>query len=275
MGEPHFPEGLAAALPGLGEVHYERRIVTFFDILGWRRHIEQAASDPLRLAEMNFILHVFAVFESIRTSNQLPGARISTFSDNVAISVPYNEEFLSPTIIAMARVQLGLAISGFLVRGAITVGDLYHSEAVVFGPALVRAYELESTQAVYPRVLLDTDVPAFADKEGSLLSRDGDLLFIDPFHAGFAEELMANPVDVSAPVAAMEEALNVRMPALDSPNIPGVVLLNRLLERWSQEMAHPLRARDWEKLAWVFDRVAQRLGLSVRAAVLPRNPLAD
>jgi len=44
---------------------------------------------------------------------------------------------------------------GFIIRGAITIGDLYHDERIVFGPALNQAYEIESTIANYPRVIVD------------------------------------------------------------------------------------------------------------------------
>lgn len=46
----------------------------------------------------------------------------------------------------------------YLVRGAITRGALYHDDAVVVGPALVRAYELESQVAIYPRIILDPNL---------------------------------------------------------------------------------------------------------------------
>jgi hypothetical protein len=42
----------------------------------------------------------------------------------------------------------------FFVRGGLTV-DLFHiREGLIFGPALVEAYELESRHAVHPRVVL-------------------------------------------------------------------------------------------------------------------------
>ena len=49
--------------------------------------------------------------------------------------------------------QLTLLRKGFLIRGAITVGDMYHDEHYCFGPALIEAVELEKL-AMYPRVIL-------------------------------------------------------------------------------------------------------------------------
>lgn len=45
-----------------------------------------------------------------------------------------------------------------LVRGGIAVGDVYHREGKVFGPAMIHAYKLESTCAIYPRVILQPEI---------------------------------------------------------------------------------------------------------------------
>ena len=55
-----------------------------------------------------------------------------------------------------------LAEIGFLVRGALTVGDLYHSDRHVVGPAMVEAYRLESKVAKVPRIIIDEKVLAVA-----------------------------------------------------------------------------------------------------------------
>ena len=43
---------------------------------------------------------------------------------------------------------------GILLRGGITVGQLCHKDNIVYGPAMVEAYELESKSAIYPRVIV-------------------------------------------------------------------------------------------------------------------------
>ena len=47
---------------------------------------------------------------------------------------------------------------GFLVRGGIARGDLFHHVGKVVGPALIKAYELENKKAVYPRIIIDPAV---------------------------------------------------------------------------------------------------------------------
>lgn len=42
-----------------------------------------------------------------------------------------------------------------LIRGAITFGKLYHNNGVIFGEALVNAYNMEKDKACYPRIIYD------------------------------------------------------------------------------------------------------------------------
>lgn len=53
--------------------------------------------------------------------------------------------------------------NGFIARGAITYGDLFYDNEknIWFGPAMNRAYFLESKQAIFPRIIID---PKYAEK---------------------------------------------------------------------------------------------------------------
>jgi len=44
---------------------------------------------------------------------------------------------------------------GWLVRGGISIGELYIDETMVWGEALLKAYDLENNVAIYPRILFD------------------------------------------------------------------------------------------------------------------------
>ena len=47
---------------------------------------------------------------------------------------------------------------GLMMRGGISIGNLIHEEAgALFGPSMNEAYELESTLAIYPRIVFSKD----------------------------------------------------------------------------------------------------------------------
>jgi len=51
---------------------------------------------------------------------------------------------------------------GFLFRGAVVYGKVVHTENKLFGPAFLKAYEMEQKQAIFPRIIIDDDVLAIA-----------------------------------------------------------------------------------------------------------------
>ena len=69
----------------LGNPVYERRLVIFYDVLGWRSHIVRAGTDPKNLGSLRRLIlaHVRATRLTVHED-----VRVSTFSDNVVITKP-------------------------------------------------------------------------------------------------------------------------------------------------------------------------------------------
>ena len=78
------------------------------------------------------------------------GIEFSHFSDYFAISAPVDHGEAVFKILSW-RIS-NLLQSGFIVRGGVTVGHLYHSPKIIFGPALVKAVDIEK-DAGFPRLL--------------------------------------------------------------------------------------------------------------------------
>ena len=53
---------------------------------------------------------------------------------------------------------------GVLLRGSIVCGKVIHTEKKLFGPAFIKAYEMERTRAIFPRIIIDKNVFDFAKK---------------------------------------------------------------------------------------------------------------
>lgn len=140
---------------------YEMRIIAFADILGWREAIKEFKKlrETVTLIEnyaKNFSHKIKKDIEkapeiSSAFKAQYFGIEFSFFSDSFAISAPvaYGENVFK--IIAVASDML--LRKQFLVRGGVTIGELYHCQRCIFGPALVEAVNLEGKDALYPRFI--------------------------------------------------------------------------------------------------------------------------
>lgn len=144
---------------------YEKRIVAFVDILGFKTIIEDSVCDTSlrrKVLEATEIIHS-------RREGQIEGTQVTTFSDSAVISYPLNmRNALFYTIIDIIHLQLELGNKGIMLRGGIAIGDVYHDDDIVFGPAMNEAYFLESKVAKFPRVVIrkETLEEGFVNTEG-------------------------------------------------------------------------------------------------------------
>lgn len=82
------------------------------------------------------------------------------FSDNLVFGFPIDAAGSSPGEVAwfavrcVQRYQLRMALGGYFVRGAASAGDVCLTDEIIFGPALIECYRLESKASIVPRVVL-------------------------------------------------------------------------------------------------------------------------
>jgi hypothetical protein len=247
---------------------YERKVIAFYDILGWRSEIAKAGTAPEKIGELRrLILHHTRLFKA---PIECPVC-VSTFSDNVVISTVVDKKVTPYFLRTMAVVQLMTAFMGYLMRGGIAIGDIVHDDEVVFGPGLNRAYELESTVAVFPRIVLDPDVPNVGPFEGFHTVENG-IAFLDPFTPACMAHWLRNAAHGQRRQLYME----IGLPTSERRHndVPGDVALRALLNRIQLRLRQPLSDKDYEKVAWLYDRIAVRLGLPP-AASYPRVRFGD
>lgn len=248
-----------------GELCYETRLVAFFDILGWKNQIAAAADDPRHVARLAAAVRTFSA-NGVTVGDA--GARLTTFSDNVVFSKPFAESDVSWLLQSLAITQLGLAVQGFWVRGAVTVGALHHDDHIVFGPALNRAHHLESKVACFPRILIDE--PALSVPGGTDFVVAGEETFIDPFTARFWDRVQAEqPIQTDA-LERFNQLSGMSIP-IEPIAISGAVALATVATRLSSELEATDDPEVWKKLAWLFDRVVKSLGGKATADLLPKS----
>ncbi|WP_447752113.1 hypothetical protein [Sphingopyxis fribergensis] len=198
------------------------------------------------------------------------GARLTTFSDNVVFSKPFAADDVRWLLQSLATTQLGLAARGFWMRGAVTVGSLHHDEHIVFGPALNRAYELESKFAIYPRILLDTETlepPANTD----FIAVEAEDAFIDPFTPRFWDRIQAEHPVQQEVMDQFNELTGATIPNAEE-KLSGGFVLSSVANRLSLELTTTAVPAVWTKLSWLFSRVVGSLGGQVTADMLPKSP---
>jgi hypothetical protein len=234
---------------------YERRVVVFYDVLGWRSHIDRASMDPAKIGGLRRLILQHSRTIKLRTHLEL---RASTFSDNVVITRPVDGRVWE-LIAQVAMFQIASAINGFLLRGGITIGDVVHDDEVVFGPGLNRAYELESTLAKYPRILLDRDHIEEYGKLGDLPVSEDGVLFLDPFRVEFVEYIKTGKIAVD------EDTLRAAgLPFITDKSIwdfGGEQVIGLVLDSFKSQIRAPIADEPYEKLAWLYDRLADQLGV--------------
>lgn len=231
----------------IAPINYEERIVVFFDVLGWKSHISNAGNDPVKIGQLALIPKLLKSSPLLQTTGS-GEAKITSFSDCCVISIPYKEEFLPQIIYGLSNIFIGSAICGFLLRAGVTIGQLHHQEDIVFGPALNKAYQLES-KGVYPRIILDDAIPELnhLDIIPDMLDNDSLGLFVDPYKLSFAKS--THLINSSFP---KEDFLGV---ATDN----GVTIYTLLLLRLEEILAKTEKKEHRTRANWVYARVRQQL----------------
>lgn len=142
--------------------HYEHRIILFLDFLGFKEIVDGTANDDRKLASL--LKAIDKLYDIGRDDADLYKTRsITTFSDSVVLSYAVEEQSAVYYLLSdIAFAVIELVIEGYLVRGAVTMGDLIHTKRFLVGPAMVKAYELESKVAKAPRVLIDQKLISIA-----------------------------------------------------------------------------------------------------------------
>ena len=115
-------------------------------------------------------------------------------SDSIVISTPATNIDAMWLFEAAARIQNGICTHGFLLRGSIVTGNLYHSGNTIFGPAIVEVVAKDKSGGA-PVIVIDEDslnyfCLASSDEDQEIVrirkhqlvaEDDNDAPYIDPF----------------------------------------------------------------------------------------------
>ena len=167
---------------------YEERYIAFIDLLGFGTLVEKSSYNPElpqkilsallslqpqtieedayasinhEIAPNEEIENIKAALKEITAAmKSMHPVTITYFSDSLVLSAKADDIISSQMILDMLA-KLSIKIwseHSLLIRGGITKGKLIHIEnGPLFGPAMNKAYYLESKLAVNPRILMDSE----------------------------------------------------------------------------------------------------------------------
>ncbi|WP_338657265.1 hypothetical protein V6B14_22230 (plasmid) [Sporosarcina psychrophila] len=146
----------------LHEGEYENRLVAFIDILGFSALVQKSENDALYAEKL------FNALERIRQEVEHNKKKQTTensalemvqFSDSLVVSLPYtNSTSFSIFVMKLNWIQKTLADEGILIRGGVSAGKLYHKGTISYGPAFIRAFNIETALADHPRIVIDPQI---------------------------------------------------------------------------------------------------------------------
>jgi hypothetical protein len=157
---------------------YEKRIIAFIDILGFRELIKDSEKNPGTLEKIYEIINYFKNWEKPESWNlktieieedaQKKGlanfdlsnkSTCTCFSDSIIVSIKISDgdinAILSTLIANISYIGSYIIQKGILFRGAITIGNIIHQDnGIILGQGFIDAYNLESKLATFPRIVV-------------------------------------------------------------------------------------------------------------------------
>ncbi|MBX4898759.1 hypothetical protein [Rhizobium bangladeshense] len=144
---------------------YEPGIVTFIDVLGFRAMLSNRPAGEIH--EIVLSLREFTTPE-VEHFSRMKEVRLSSraFAESVSDAVvrvrvfntQHSDGAFFQELLDLLHIQIQCIDHGVFIRAGVAIGDVHvgvNGAGPVFGPAMVRAYDIESGEAIYPRIVVD------------------------------------------------------------------------------------------------------------------------
>ncbi|WP_153028144.1 hypothetical protein [Pseudomonas aeruginosa] len=159
---------------------YRQCIISFIDLLGFKDIIQNSSAEDIR-RRLSIVRDFSGLGDFENGEGYAP--KVIQFSDSIIRIRPidseanraYNYGIVFHELLDLVHMQSDLINSRIPVRGGVSIGDVFYDEQTIFGPGFVRAYELESTFANYPRIVVDPEILSRVVDDSDLRSSHNDL----------------------------------------------------------------------------------------------------
>lgn len=157
------------------ELEYSKKFVAFIDVLGFSSLVYSQTNNAIKI-------YFDYVIDEFTKELKLYQFEFYLISDSIVISTETSKKNFEALIRTITKLQMKLITRGILVRGGISIGDLYinRDSNIIVGSGLINAYNLES-KAQYPRIVIDRKIiPEFYSNSQELVKNSGKRIRITP-----------------------------------------------------------------------------------------------
>ena len=137
-------------------------IVAFLDFLGAEQKMRTPHESEIFLTTIQKIYDSAMDVISLNNAFTKDIVKVQIFSDNIVLAKEYEGDLTfqkcQDIFYICSTLQMCALAEKAPLRGAITHGNFCKSKLFVYGEALVKAYEMESSIAIYPRIIVDKSI---------------------------------------------------------------------------------------------------------------------
>lgn len=184
------------------KIQFEQRAVAFVDVLGFGKLVESSSATPTALATLEALVETLSsavLYLDGTVAKNVPSELIPRHlyvSDSLILSaplqVPSHPTYDGLSVVVMRCIQVTQLLlgRGFIVRGGIDVGDVWHSDANIIGTAYQSAYAIEHSRCDPGIELSDAAVTrwnAGAMQGSSMCSVYGESTIVNAFNEFYVE----------------------------------------------------------------------------------------
>ena len=155
--------------PSTYKYHQSEYLVAFIDVLGAKQKISENSEEALNVIHDAYD-EAIGLFRNIREKNPkityMQGMKYKIFSDNIILALPMRKDInrmIHALSILCSLIQISFLKREMLTRGGMALGAFFCDDVMVWGDALVIAYQLEAHEAKYPRIVLDGKLLSFSE----------------------------------------------------------------------------------------------------------------
>ena len=155
--------------------------VALLDVLAYKEHLV----NDRREGSFTFRDDLSAALTVFDTVNESVFG-VQAISDTIVLTCSSHDQF-TEFLGLLREVFVAFMRQGLLVRGGVAYGKHFQSNRLTYSHAIARAYDLESSRAVYPRIVVDENIIQMYEggtgltpiRGAGLLCNENGVFFID------------------------------------------------------------------------------------------------